>query len=167
MKKKIKKVYRVKDFSPIPQGKAQKVGEYLERIAKADGKISPRKLVKMARSGDSPIHEFLEWDDKMAGESFRIMQARKIISHFEVELSFNGETTVEKAFFNLEFNEEKSENQNGYVDLETVVTTKEYQDQVVENALKELIAWKDRYKRYQALNAIFEAIEKVQRKLDL
>lgn len=166
-KKKIQKVYRTKNFSPIPQGKAQIVGEYLEKIAAHDRKISPRKLVQLARSKDSPLHEYFEWDDKIAGDRYRIIQARKIVNHLDVEISFDGETTVEKAFFNLEFEEETLEDRNGYLDVETVATTKAYQDQIVEKALKELIAWKERYKRYQELNLIFEAIEKIQKELDL
>lgn len=52
----------------------------MNRIAKSNGgKITPRELVEAARDDANPLHDYFEWDDTVAGEKYREMQARALI----------------------------------------------------------------------------------------
>ena len=58
---------------------AQTVGEELERIRSLTGKLLPKDVVKEAQKKKSPLHSAFEWDDEIAGEKYRVSQARTII----------------------------------------------------------------------------------------
>ena len=45
-------------------------------------KITPQNVVDMARNEDSVIHNDFEWDDSIAGEKFRCIQASDMIRSF-------------------------------------------------------------------------------------
>lgn len=58
-------------------------GEELARLEEG-GPITARRIVDAARPLDSPLHPELEWDDKVAGEAYRVGQARGWIRSLEV-----------------------------------------------------------------------------------
>lgn len=43
------------------------------------GKLESKALVDAARPKDSPAHDAFEWDNKKAGDEYRLIQARKYI----------------------------------------------------------------------------------------
>lgn len=60
----------------------------LARIAEADGGVRARRVVEVARAPDHPLHAGFEWDDQVAGERYRVVQARTLmraIIHVESE----------------------------------------------------------------------------------
>jgi hypothetical protein len=65
-------------------GKAdpQIIGEALDEIAAGQGigGLDPKPVVDAARSSNHPLHPHFEWDDAKAAESFRLDQARNLIS---------------------------------------------------------------------------------------
>ena len=52
----------------------------LERIESEHGVIVPEAVVAAARDPGSPLHEHFTWDDSKAAESWRIVEARKLIA---------------------------------------------------------------------------------------
>ena len=44
-------------------------------IYKQHGEVKPQELVDTARPTSSPIHDAFEWDDSIAGEKYRLIQA--------------------------------------------------------------------------------------------
>ena len=58
---------------------AEIVGVELERIRSLTGGLKPKDVVKKARPKRSPIHKAFEWDDDVAGEKYRVHQARNLI----------------------------------------------------------------------------------------
>ena len=58
---------------------ADVVGGELERIRSVNGQLKPRDVVDEARPKTSPIHGAFEWNNKTAGEKYRIHQARNLI----------------------------------------------------------------------------------------
>jgi len=75
---------------------AQVVGEELESIRqKGGGRLIPKAVVDDARPATSPLHPAFEWDDSVAGEEYRIHQARQIIRAVHVVVEDNGESTNE------------------------------------------------------------------------
>jgi len=56
--------------------------ETLEAL-RVKGDVSPETLVDSARHSESPIHHLFEWDDTVAGERYRLEQARLYIARIE------------------------------------------------------------------------------------
>jgi hypothetical protein len=51
----------------------------LRRIVEEHGNLEPEMIVAAARPKNSPLHELFEWDNKVAGDKYRIGQARTLI----------------------------------------------------------------------------------------
>lgn len=43
------------------------------------GELTPANVVDAAREDDHPLHDRFEWDDEVAGEKYRLSQARQLI----------------------------------------------------------------------------------------
>lgn len=74
--------------SRIRKGDVQKIGTLVWAAAKKHGRefhSTPLKpLLEQARDPNSPLHKYLEWDDKKAAESFRLEQIRKIVLSIDI-----------------------------------------------------------------------------------
>jgi hypothetical protein len=59
---------------------AQLVGEALARCAASNGgRLAVPDVIAAARSTDSPLHPFFEWDDRKAARAYRRRQAETLI----------------------------------------------------------------------------------------
>lgn len=63
------------------------IARRLERITeKGEGRLTPTAVVKDAKSKNSPLHQFIDWDDKSASHKYRLSQARKLIRSVTLEV---------------------------------------------------------------------------------
>jgi len=60
------------------------VREVLEGIYKEHGSLTPALVLSLAREPDHPLHKRFEWDDSVAGERYRLGQARHLITTVKV-----------------------------------------------------------------------------------
>lgn len=58
--------------------------EELRKVEDKDGRVTPVAVVDHARPVDNPIHGQFEWNDAVAGERYRIDQARSLIRSVKV-----------------------------------------------------------------------------------
>ena len=66
----------------------QEMAAELNRMAKQNGgKITPRMVVDAARAEDSPLHSYFEWDDEIAAEKYREMQARTLLRSVDLKVT--------------------------------------------------------------------------------
>ena len=136
-----------------------KVISELKRIAaENDGLLQPETVVNEARPITSPLHSRFEWDNKVAGEAYRIWQARQLIRVVVEVMSATGEK--ENVFVSLTSDRKES----GYRVMTEVLTDKEMRSQMLADALSELELFRDKYKRLRELAAVFSAIRKVRKK---
>src|SRR3954466_16270624 len=56
----------------------------LREVRERRGKLTGENVVDEARPADHPLHEHFEWDDSVAGEEFKIIQARALIRRVTV-----------------------------------------------------------------------------------
>ena len=97
----MKKYEWTRRLAPID---ADIVGEELERIRVKTGQLKPEEVVKEAKPKKSPIHGAFEWDDSVAGEKYRIHQARNIIRAVRVVVvdDIGGETVSRPQFVHID-----------------------------------------------------------------
>lgn len=143
---------------------AQAAGEMIEMIEARDGFCSKQALLDESRPEDSPTHGAFEWDDTKAAEQFRLAQAGRIINNICVKIISDDAPKQEKRVAFVNVTPEGTHTRAIYKSAEIAMTNKEEKDNVLKNALDELTAFKEKYRRLSELAAVFAAIDEVERK---
>ena len=140
--------------------KKNKVITELKRIAnKNGGLLQPETVVESARPIKSPLHSRFEWDNTVAGQQYRIWQARQLIRVSVEVLERTDEVT--DVFVSLSTDREKES--GGYRIMVDVLTDKQMRAQMLADAMAELEIFRVKYSRLKELAAVFEAIKKVRK----
>lgn len=80
----------IKDYfatkgSRFTKDDAAVIGPELQELA-ASGQTNANSIVEVARSSNSPLHRYFEWDDKKAAHQYRLGQADDIVLSIRVRL---------------------------------------------------------------------------------
>lgn len=123
--------------------------EELERLEKQHGYLTAKSVLDSAKTVDSPLHDWFEWDDSTASEKYRLMQARMLMTRVKVviaDIQHPGYVNV-----NLIVNSVPT---RGYVSLVRALSDAELSRQVINKAVKEIEYWQQKYQNYQELNGL-------------
>jgi len=136
----------------------EQAGRYGRRIVQmeADLKrvVKPNDVVDDARSATSAFRDWFQWDDAKAAESYRLAQARTMMNSIMITvIDGRGHRSETRALHLVVV-----DGQRGYASASTVLRSEELRQQVVENALNELMTWNQRYDQYQELYGVRTAI---------
>lgn len=138
-----------------------KVIAELKRIASENGGLlQPETVVQEARPASSPLHSRFEWDNTVAGQQYRIWQARHLI-RISVEVLAG---TKESMNVFVSLSPDRNKESGGYRVLTDVLTDKQMRLQMLHDALEELELFREKYKRLKELSEIFSAIKKARKK---
>lgn len=101
---------------------AQKVAirEELKKLQKQHD-LTPNRLVEDARKKTHPAHDLFEWDNAVAGNAWRLQQARTIITEFEITVTVN---KTEHTINEFVRDPRKKDNEQGYISVEEMKTDK-------------------------------------------
>lgn len=143
-------------------------GERLFKLTKqAQNKLTPHIVVEDARPPHSPLHAAFEWDDRIAGEEYRLYQARNLIRNLRVivEQSATPETP-KRVFVHVALQEETGEKKGEsvsryYTPVVIAMQSPAIRDSILERALAELSAFRQKYSELKELAAVFAAIDAV------
>ena len=144
--------YRFKPGARI-KASAQTVGEVCADLEK-DNNLTPKGLVDVSRAEDAPLHDLFEWDDSIAGEKYREVQAGKIIR--SIEITYEEKTPV-RAFFPVKYQE--STEKSSYKSISVVLRNTDMREQVLSTARREMTSFVCRYKNIEELANVIEAME--------
>lgn len=145
-------VYDWKRNMPV---KAQVAGEYLEQLEKKHGEITPKIVLNASRSEDSVLHSCFEWNDGIAAEKYREVQAQFLIRNLVVSVEqTNSPPQVVRAYVNI-----SSEKTGSFIAVQTAMKNDDLKNQVLKNALNELKAFQKKYENLQELADVFSAID--------
>lgn len=100
--------------------------------------LNAEMLVNVSRPEDAPLHQEFEWDDPIAAEEWRKQQARCLI-HSLVLQEDDEDTEPVRVFFKIH---EASPN---YEPTQVILQSPESTEALRNMALKELIAFKNKY----------------------
>lgn len=157
-------VYKWKSGSRI-KCDAQVAGEFINDISNKNGyNVTAQELLDASRPEDTPLHNDFEWQDDIAAEEYRKYQARNILHSLTIVVEHkdnenkNGESDV-RAFFVIKENDKQS-----YKPIQVIMQDNNYEQQLYNSALRELIAVKNKYATIQRLKHIFDEIEKEENK---
>ena len=136
-------------FMPVD---AQSAGEELDLIYKKHGNLIPSNVVEESRDETSVLHPCFEWNDAAAAEKYRETQAGLILRNITVVSESVGNEEPVRAFVSV---------QKSYQPIEIVLSDQEKTEELLRNALKELVSFKAKYNTLSMLKPVFDAIEKV------
>lgn len=137
-----------------------KVIAELKRIArKNDGLLKPEIVVEESRPATAPLHSRFEWNDSVAGQQYRIWQARQLI-RVSIEVLKGTEETC-KVFVSL--TPDREEEAGGYRVMTQVLSHTQMRAQLLKDALDELEVFREKYRQLKELAKVFEAIQRVKK----
>lgn len=136
--------------APVP---AQVAGEVCERLS-AEGRLTPRELVDESRDEGAPLHKAFEWDDAKAADAYRMSQASYIIR--SVELVREDVSEPVRAFVSVCVTDDGA---RCYQSIEPTLREAATREAVLEEARRELDAFKRKYRGLEELAAVIAAIE--------
>lgn len=139
---------------PVYKVPAQAAGEELERIASVHGKLTAESVVEESRDESAVLHGCFEWNDQTAAEQYRVMQAEKIIRTISVKVeSADSESPVKvRAFFPID---------GEYAPISRIVAVPDMYQKLLQTAMAELSAFKQKYQTIRELDTVFGAIDKL------
>lgn len=164
VKKKTKKEeMKFVSVSPIlSQDKAEIVGAELYRLSETLTVVKPEDVVEAAKAETSPLHCFFDWNDTTAAHKYRLKQARGLLRSVEIRIIKEGKedkqlplmqslriTTVESTETPVLKKQKTVERQERvYMSITEVLADPELEQQVIQNAARELNSFRLRYERY-------------------
>lgn len=133
MVRKTRKQYKTSKNGIVNKEDAQRVGEKIEQLLKANrGEITPSEVLSEAKKSTSILHKYFEWDDTTSAHNYRLWQARKLLgSIIEVIIIDKAEQPM-RSFFNVT----NSNAERVYVTLKDTISTPNYTVQVIEDCEK-------------------------------
>ena len=132
---------------------AQVVGPIFDRMGN-EGRLTPKNVVEEARPEESPLHPEFEWNDAIAAEKWREKQAQLLIAHTIIIREDNPSATPVRAFH-------VTVEQSHYEPIDVILKDETKREVLLENAKRELIAFKKTYSPLNELSNVFNAIDQI------
>lgn len=117
--------------------------------------VTPENVLNKARDEETELHKCFEWDNKVAGEKYRLIQARDIIRHFVIVTPEESEEEEPIKVRSYQITTAR----NVYEPTKVFLQKPDEYAALLERAKNELEAFKQRYKILTELEEIFEAID--------
>lgn len=115
--------------------------------------ITPKNVLDLARDENTELHKCFEFDDTIAGEKYRLIQARDIIRHFVIKhTNDKGEEQNIRTF-------QITTVTNHYEPTRVIMKNPDEYAALLSRAKEELRNIKRRYKTLTELEEVFEAID--------
>lgn len=126
--------------------------DQLQGIYQANGQLTPKLVVDEARDAEHPLHSRFEWDDAVAGERYREVQAAELIRSVRVKYTPKGsdEEHEVRAFHAIPRPEGST-----YVPVEEVADDAFARELLLRQAERE---WKAMRRRYAHLDEFLDLV---------
>jgi len=132
---------------------AKKVAEEINSI----NEITPSSVLESARDKDSELYKCFTWDDGIAAEKWRLEEARKIIRNLVVQKKEDAE--VETTPIRMFFKDSDEVTTGSYKPISMIVRDEDKYESLLQQAMKELRAFKNKYSMLTELDYIIELIK--------
>ena len=135
----------------LHKGDAQKCYDECQTL----NEVTPENVLEKAKNADTELHKCFEWDNSVAGEKYRLMQAREIIRHFVIVTPEEKEDAPKIRSYQI------STTTNKYEPTRLFLQKPDEYTALLERAKNELEAFKQRYKMLTELEEIFDDIDRL------
>jgi hypothetical protein len=151
MKPQIKREFFPRKGAQFGKEKAELYGGFIWGLRDQGLSLTPKEIVSKAKSKNSPIHDFFDWENDSAADKYRLHQARLLLNMIEVKVVFEkGEKNV-AAFENIsvELSNDDDGKERKYVTIQDIQDSPKYLEAVMKSATEEILYWKDKYEIYE------------------
>jgi len=125
---------------------APRAVEVLSDIHRRHGLLDAETVVAEARPKNSPLHRYFDWDNKVAGERWRLEQARQLIRRAVIVI---GEPETKcRAFVHVR-------SANSYEPVEDVWSSPSWAAEVEATFRRDADAFAARWKNHRAIGATY------------
>lgn len=147
--------WKLPGLYPVP---AQDAGQELDRIYRERGQLDPADIVDESRPDDAVLHPCFEWRDTVAAELYREQQARGIVRCIVTTAeSKQGEPVQVRAIVKAA---------GTYRPLKVVLESPDMEQEMLKNALRDMMAFQEKYSALESLAPVFAAMESIKPMLD-
>jgi tRNA A37 N6-isopentenylltransferase MiaA len=135
--------------------------EILRLKAQNKNSVSPELLVESARDESSTLHPLFNWDDAEAASKYRVQQASTILRAIEV-VYIEGPKKPSRAFEIVQ-NKRRGDTKTVtlYATAEEACADPDVHARLVAEAVRGLIAWRNRYQTLNEMRQLVRIIDKV------
>jgi len=136
--------------------------ERIDEIFKVKEKngLTPETLLQQAKKRNSNLHELFEWDDTIAGQQWRLQQARVLINEVKVIIDQQEMYAFESVCVQIEDSADTNREYKSIYDIKSDI---EYKRQVIESAYRQLMYWKQKYQAYSEFSDVIESIIRLEK----
>jgi len=147
------------NFPAIPVAKVRRYARELNRLEEQYGRgLRAREIVEAARPRKSPLHDYFEWNNRRAGEKYRLHQARNLVAVIRVTVvDNNGRATQARAMVSV-ITKEKGRKLHVFERHDRVLDDPGFLSQRIDMALNELEAWCKRWEIHRELESLRKSI---------
>lgn len=138
---------------------AQLVAEELLSLCDDDdvGGITKQQIVDYARDEDTELHKCFEWDDSIAAERYRLVQAGDVVRLIVIKRT---EEQIEQNMPEIRvFHKTDSKIGTGYKPISYIVKHEDEYEKMLQMAYAELHSFKMKYQHLQELDYIISLID--------
>lgn len=135
----------------LHKGDAQKCYQECQTLKE----VTPENVLNKARNSKTELHKCFEWDDSVASEKYRLIQARDVIRHFVIvtpEKKENEQPIKIRSF-------QVSSETNVYKPTRMFLQEPDEYEELLKRAKEELAAFRQRYRMLAELESIFAEID--------
>jgi hypothetical protein len=142
---------------------AEKIGTLLAQIEQL-GPLTPETVLQHARDKASPLHRHFEWNNSKAAEEYRLQQAAWLLRTVKVRVVVKDTRSSARAFIAVKVDPDEPSPRLQYVSLSAALDNPDWRAQMIEQALRELESFRQKYAVLSELKTVIVAIEKVRDK---
>ncbi len=143
-------------YSGVSQDVAEAVIEAYHENPEGD---LPRQVLEKARQGDPRLRGYFEWDDSVAAEEYRLVQARQIVRRVKVSVipAPDAKPVLVRALISRR--ELPEDGQSGsYMAIEEIVGRTTYEASVVDSIKRDLLRLERKYQNTALLFSVAEEL---------
>lgn len=133
---------------------ATKVGRELEGIEQTSELTNVNVLEYAKKNKKSELNKCFEWDDTIAGEKYRLVQANSILNSISIVIRDSEPEETTKAFINIKTKEETKVFKN----IVSVLENDEEYLQLKQKAERDFISYKEKYNKVLKLKDLKDII---------
>lgn len=138
----------------------KKVIKEILKVEKTQG-LTAWTLLEQAKEKDNPLHDLFEWDNSVAAEKYRLVQARIIINEIKIMV----EDKVMYGFENVTVKVSETDSKRVYQPINDIMDNEETRNQILLRGIQAQKYWKQQYSNLIEFKGIVKEIERVEGRL--
>lgn len=140
------------------------VGNQFQQITKQHGKVTPEALIEANRQPGSPLYEYFEWDNEIAGAKHRVTQGYYVLRmHCTVYADTREEKILKpvRTMISAKTLQIEDHNVGEYIPIARVMSEQDMRDSYVRGAYRTLIRFQEQYHDIHEFARIYEEIDQL------